>query len=370
VLDSLRHLMDAQAPNSRFRIGKGELLQREPAQGQPQEEAGSTPSKDSINDVDGGAGAHSAAASRSAAGASAAAAAPTSSSIALNFAHVVWLFTTNIGSQQVQKVAYDAAKAGLPRESLSPHHLHDMLLASLDHTSQLALLRDSSVLSALIPFFPLFKAHVKECARVQLEHRKKYWLQNAQVSAFDWDASVPAYAASQLKYSGPISVYGCKNVHEILTTTLLAPLTRQFRKEQEEHDHALSETLRDARVPKRKKLFDWMSNALAHVRQVWTGPVWNFGRTKVEVRIEEKGDAGETGAGGGGGGGGEEVVFSFEEDREAGEDGDPNPHVKRSEFRHPLYPQAGKYHDIPKQRAPTQHATLMENTPEAPKDEL
>lgn len=266
VLDGLRHLMDAQALNSKFQLKDGDMN----GKGKKVSSSAST------RGVKGG---DSPSPSRESSSSH-----PTS--ITLNFGHVIWLFTTNIGSHQVQELAYESAKAGRSRDTLSPTMLHEMLVKSLEHAAQLQVLRDASVLSALIPFFPLFKSHVKECATVQLSYRKKYWLQNRQLASFDWDASVPAYTASQLKYRGPISIYGCKNVYEILTSTLLSPLTREFRKIQEESDHELADTLRDARVSATKKIWQYGLNLMGRAKQLFTGTIWNLSHTNVTMRVD------------------------------------------------------------------------------------
>jgi hypothetical protein len=163
-----------------------------------------------------------------------------------------------------------------------------MLLNSLAHSEQLQLLRDGSVLSALIPFFPLFKVHVKECAEVQLSFRRRYWLAQGQLSNFSWDASVLSYAASQLKYQGPISLYGCKNIHEILTHVLLAHLTRTFRRLDEEEQVRIDEMMRDRSVSTARKFLSYGANLLRKARNVFTGPEWNYAHANVSVSIDQQ----------------------------------------------------------------------------------
>lgn len=280
---------------------------------------------------------------------------PSATSVALNFAHVIWLFTTNIGSHQVQEQAYEAAKQGRARESLSPTKLHEMLLDSLEHSEQLQLLRDQSVLSALIPFFPLFKSHVKECANVQLAFRRKYWLHNLQLANFTWDSSVPASASSQLKYRGPISIYGCKNVHEILTSVLLAPLTREFRKEQEEADHALNEKWRDARVGKREKLWSFGWNLVAKAKQLLiTGPVWNYGKTNVTMSVETTKE------------GAEEVVFRLATPLSSASS-NPSSAVHQSEIRRVLH--AASIDEEENSRTKKSHDHMREDAPVVQQEE-
>lgn len=275
VLDGLRHLMDAQPPNSRLRITK-------PVDAHAHAGATANAASSEVSPTD------------SPMSGAVKSSSTHSTAISLDFSHVIWLFTTNIGSSQVQQQAYAAAKNGLPRESLSPSKLHDMLFASLEHADQLRLLRDGSVLSALIPFFPLFKSHVKECATVQLNLRKKSWLSAGQLASFDWDSSVPSYAAGQVKYSGPISQYGCKNINELLSV-MLSPLTREFRRLQEEADHQLSETIGDARVTKREKVWAYSLNLFAKAKRIFTGRTWNFGNTNVTMAVEQ--NNGDTNAG-------------------------------------------------------------------------
>ena len=364
VLDGLRHLMDAQAPNTRIKIeepsaGSGDGLGSDEgldgaATGAPSGSSSSSKSSSSASAAASGAESIASASSRRDSPSSGV------SSVAINFSHVIWLFTTNIGSQQVQKVAYDAAKEGKSRESLSPQLLHDMLLASLAHSEQLQLLRDSSVLSALIPFFPLFKVHVKECAAVQLAFRRKHWLHQRQLGEFAWDSSVTTYAAGQLKYQGPISIYGCKNIHEILTHVLLSHLTRTFRRMDEEANAASEELMRDGRVGAAKKFLSYTSNLFRQAAQVFTGPTWNLAQTNVTVSVKRSATGGAAAAAAD-----EEIVFELVSPPTTaavrGARGPP-PEPVRTEIRKSLhaYAHSATYHSIPETHTPGQHTHMSE----------
>lgn len=353
VLDGLRHLMDAQAPNTRVKVE---------AANSPGSAAGSGTGKGG----EGGAGSdsdkHSTDNDNDAPELRGTPHRPRrpaqSHSVAINFSHVIWLFTTNIGSQQVQKVAYDAAKAGNPRESLSPKLLQEMLVSSLAHSEQLQLLRDSSVLSALVPFFPLFKMHVKECAKVQLEFRRKFWLHQRQMANFTWDPSVLSYAAAQLKYQGPISIYGCKNIHEILTHVLLSHLTRTFVRIEEEQQQATEELMKDRRVGTASKFFSYGANLLRQARQIFTGPTWNYANANVSVSIEQPQGASA-----------EDIVFVIERPAPPaprlpnGKRDPAAPRTLRTEIRKSLhaYSHSAAFHTVPESHKPASHAHMTED---------
>lgn len=344
VLDQLKHLMDSQAPNARVRVeevprgpmaARGDAAARGAEGGEEDEEE----DEDAASPAATGPSGRSPYSSPSSSSASA-----LGSSVQANFAQAIFLFTTNIGSAQVQKVAFDAAKEGKPRESLSPALLHELLHISLAHSAQMQLLRDSSVLSALIPFFPLFKTHVKECAAVQLSFRRRFWLAQGQLANFTWDASVLSYAASQLKYQGPISLYGCKNIHEILTHSLLAHLTREFRRRDEEEALALENMMRDNRVATARKVWSYGSSLFRRVRTAFQGPEWNMALANVTVRIDVNRAEGK-----------EDIVFDIEEPapattatqqqqwqgrKDGGAATPPPPQTVRREIRKPLHAHA------------------------------
>lgn len=269
VLDGIRHLLDAQAHNARIHLPPANPPPgAEQEKGDKQAQAGgSKAAAESDSDVDVG------------------------SVVSANFGHAIWILTTNVGAAAVQKVAYDAAKEGRSRESLSPVLLSEMLRASMEHAPALAPLRERSLLSALVPFFPLFKQHVKSCAAVQLALRRKIWQHNGQLGELEWDDSVLSYTAGQLKYSGPISLYGCKNVGELLTQLMLSPLTRRMRRARDDREHALEQQRRDVRVPTRKKLWSWGSNVLARARELLTGDEgWNMRHTNASLAVMHEAD--------------------------------------------------------------------------------
>ena len=363
VLDGLRHLMDAQAPNSRIKIEEAsseeEREEEAKLEGKHGAQTGANARSSGAEHIDGSRSRSGSAHSHSAGGPSRKRDAPPSSqSIAINFSHVIWLFTTNIGSQQVQKVAYDAAKSGLSRESLSPSALHEMLLASLAHSEQLQLLRDSSVLSALIPFFPLFKMHVKECAAVQLGFRRKFWIHQKQVAEFRWDSSVLNYAAGQLKYQGPISIYGCKNIHEILTHVLLSHLTRTFRRLDEEEAAKQEEVMRDGRISAGRKMLSYGAHLWHRATQIFTGPQWNYAHTNVSVSVVPA-----TGAATGSGE--EEIVFELVSPptpQARGSRSPPLPPV-RTEIRKSLhaYAHSAAYHEVHQSSKPSRHEHMRDD---------
>lgn len=206
-----------------------------------------------------------------------------------SFGNTIWLFTSNFGGQTLQKLAYDAERRGIKREDIAYEHVRnaihlalkpaatpadatasatpanntqptvgpsalrqhltrntsttmstssanathtepsDLAPASSSPRSRLQLLVDQSVVSRFIPFFPLFKTHVKKCAALQLQQRAAYMQSQGQLSRLTYDDSVLSFVANRLTFVGPISLYGCKPIAEIVTVDVLPAINKHVK---------------------------------------------------------------------------------------------------------------------------------------------
>jgi ATP-dependent Clp protease ATP-binding subunit ClpA len=141
----------------------------------------------------------------------------------------IYIFTSNIAGQTIQKLAWEAAQQNIARINI-PHALVEQKIKqSLRQQNQLNLLLNHAIVDSFVPFFPLFKSHVKQCFKLQLEQNSAQMARQNQVKSLQFAGEILEFAASKLSYIGPVSRDGCKPVKDVIIRQILAPLTRQLR---------------------------------------------------------------------------------------------------------------------------------------------
>ena len=147
----------------------------------------------------------------------------------LSLTHATYIFTSNIGGAAIQKAAFDAERQHIARHDIAYPQLLSHITASFTSTPQLQLLHSHAVVNHYVAFFPLFKSHVRQCVRLELEGRRASMIRDGQLYDLTWDEHVLAFVASQLTYIGPVSVAGCKGVKDAVTTEVVGRLKRLNR---------------------------------------------------------------------------------------------------------------------------------------------
>jgi len=206
--------------------------------------------------------------------------------IRASFSQVIWLFTTNIGEKQVMKMAHDAARQGKRRADISVALLQESLSSSLTKSPQLSLLRDAAVISALVPFFPLFKSHVKQCAELQLQLRAQSLLFSRKIRGLSWTKETTNFVASRSVFRGPIALWGCKNVQEHVTHGLLDPLTHSLRVLEDDAIRLAEERRKDKRLSALTRLGAWTTSMFQGLKRRISGPTYNLADADVTLRVE------------------------------------------------------------------------------------
>lgn len=160
----------------------------------------------------------------------------------ISYNSAIFILTSNYGGQALQKLLYDGELSGYTRDTIP----YDRVKATLNHAliqstnitdqhnnilqqrNKLQLLIDHSVINRFIPFYPLYKSHIKQCIQLQLNQLSLNMVHNKQVAGMTVDSSVINHIANKLQYRGSISMYGCKNIHDLITIYIQPIINKQL----------------------------------------------------------------------------------------------------------------------------------------------
>lgn len=137
-----------------------------------------------------------------------------------------YILTSNTGGGAIQGYAFEAEKQGITRDAIDYSKISHAITSALTQQQLLVKLIDNGLVDAYVPFFPLFKSHVKECFDHQLREKARLMVEHKQVHSLTWDDDVLSFGASLLDYTGPVSSQGCRPVAPKIVSDILADMER------------------------------------------------------------------------------------------------------------------------------------------------